>query len=114
MAHSALQDMVGRVCVITGAASLRSIGYATAELFAEHGAKVVVVDVVTTRRADLHADLLAALGADGGEPALGSLSAISYRSVGGEADGQLLAGAKGLEDILGYRRLTPIEPGKMR
>lgn len=34
-----------RVCVITGAASLRSIGYATAELFAEHGAKVVVVDL---------------------------------------------------------------------
>jgi NAD(P)-dependent dehydrogenase (short-subunit alcohol dehydrogenase family) len=35
-----------KVCVITGAASLRSIGYATAELFAEHGAKVVVVDLV--------------------------------------------------------------------
>jgi NAD(P)-dependent dehydrogenase (short-subunit alcohol dehydrogenase family) len=32
--------------VIVGAASLRSIGYATAELFAEHGAKVVVVDVM--------------------------------------------------------------------
>ena len=33
-----------RVCAAlgTGAASLRSIGYATAELFAEHGAKVVV------------------------------------------------------------------------
>jgi NAD(P)-dependent dehydrogenase (short-subunit alcohol dehydrogenase family) len=36
----------GKVCVIVGAASLRSIGYATAELFAEHGAKVVVVDVM--------------------------------------------------------------------
>jgi NAD(P)-dependent dehydrogenase (short-subunit alcohol dehydrogenase family) len=34
-----------KVCVITGAASLRSIGYATAELFAEHGAKVVVADL---------------------------------------------------------------------
>jgi NAD(P)-dependent dehydrogenase (short-subunit alcohol dehydrogenase family) len=34
-----------KVCVIAGAASLRSIGYATAELFAEHGAKVVVVDL---------------------------------------------------------------------
>lgn len=34
-----------KVCVITGAASLRSIGYATAELFAEHGARVVVVDL---------------------------------------------------------------------
>lgn len=35
-----------KVCVIVGAVSLRSIGYATAELFAEHGAKVVVVDVL--------------------------------------------------------------------
>jgi NAD(P)-dependent dehydrogenase (short-subunit alcohol dehydrogenase family) len=35
-----------RVCVIVGAASLRGIGYATAELFAEHGAKIVAVDVV--------------------------------------------------------------------
>jgi NAD(P)-dependent dehydrogenase (short-subunit alcohol dehydrogenase family) len=35
-----------KVCVITGAASLRSIGYATADLFAEHGAKVVVADLV--------------------------------------------------------------------
>jgi NAD(P)-dependent dehydrogenase (short-subunit alcohol dehydrogenase family) len=34
-----------KVCLIAGAASLRSIGYATAELFAEHGAKVVVTDV---------------------------------------------------------------------
>jgi len=35
-----------KVCVVVGAASLRSIGYATAELFVEHGAKVVVVDVM--------------------------------------------------------------------
>jgi len=34
-----------KVCVIAGAGSIRGIGYATAELFAEHGAKVVVVDV---------------------------------------------------------------------
>jgi NAD(P)-dependent dehydrogenase (short-subunit alcohol dehydrogenase family) len=35
-----------KVCVITGAASLRSIGYATAEIFAAHGAKLVIVDLV--------------------------------------------------------------------
>jgi NAD(P)-dependent dehydrogenase (short-subunit alcohol dehydrogenase family) len=35
-----------KVCMITGAATLRSIGYATAELFAEHGARVVVVDLL--------------------------------------------------------------------
>lgn len=34
-----------KVCVVVGASTTRSIGYATAELFAEHGAKVVVVDV---------------------------------------------------------------------
>lgn len=40
-----------RVCIVTGAASVRSIGYATAELFAEHGASVVVVDLVMDDRA---------------------------------------------------------------
>jgi NAD(P)-dependent dehydrogenase (short-subunit alcohol dehydrogenase family) len=39
-----------KVCVIVGAASLRSIGYATAELFAEHGAKVVLADVAMDER----------------------------------------------------------------
>lgn len=34
-----------KVCIITGAASLRGIGYATAELFAEHGARIVVADL---------------------------------------------------------------------
>jgi NAD(P)-dependent dehydrogenase (short-subunit alcohol dehydrogenase family) len=34
-----------RVCIVTGAASLRGIGYAAAELFAEHGAKIVVADL---------------------------------------------------------------------
>ena len=34
-----------KVCVIVGAASVRSIGYATAELFSRHGAKVAAVDV---------------------------------------------------------------------
>ena len=37
-----------KVCIIAGAASLRGIGYATAELFAEHGAKVVVADLAMT------------------------------------------------------------------
>lgn len=39
-----------KVCVIVGAGSLRGIGYATAELFAEHGAKIVAVDVVMSDR----------------------------------------------------------------
>jgi NAD(P)-dependent dehydrogenase (short-subunit alcohol dehydrogenase family) len=34
-----------KVCMIVGAASLRGIGYATAELFAEHGARLAVVDL---------------------------------------------------------------------
>ncbi|MEH3146722.1 MAG: SDR family NAD(P)-dependent oxidoreductase [Methylobacterium frigidaeris] len=34
-----------KVCVITGAASLRGIGRATARLFAEHGGKVVILDL---------------------------------------------------------------------
>jgi NAD(P)-dependent dehydrogenase (short-subunit alcohol dehydrogenase family) len=35
-----------KVCVIVGVTSLRSIGYATAELFAAHGAKLVLLDVM--------------------------------------------------------------------
>ncbi len=35
-----------KVCLITGSASLRSIGFATAELFAAHGAKLVLLDVM--------------------------------------------------------------------
>jgi NAD(P)-dependent dehydrogenase (short-subunit alcohol dehydrogenase family) len=34
-----------KVCVIAGAGSKRGIGYATAKLFQEHGAKVIVVDI---------------------------------------------------------------------
>lgn len=34
-----------KVCMIVGAASLRGIGYAAAELFAEHGAKIIAVDL---------------------------------------------------------------------
>jgi NAD(P)-dependent dehydrogenase (short-subunit alcohol dehydrogenase family) len=37
--------MNGRVCVVTGAASLQGIGRATAELLAANGAHVVVIDV---------------------------------------------------------------------
>jgi NAD(P)-dependent dehydrogenase (short-subunit alcohol dehydrogenase family) len=41
-----LLQLENKVCVITGAASIRSIGYGTAELFAAHGAKLVLLDVV--------------------------------------------------------------------
>jgi NAD(P)-dependent dehydrogenase (short-subunit alcohol dehydrogenase family) len=40
--HLLLED---KVCIIIGAASKRSIGYAAAELFAAHGAKLVLLDV---------------------------------------------------------------------
>ena len=34
-----------KVAVISGAAGLRGIGYATARLFAAHGAKVAILDL---------------------------------------------------------------------
>lgn len=40
-----LQLLQNKVCVIVGASSLRGIGYATAELFARHGAKIVALDI---------------------------------------------------------------------
>jgi hypothetical protein len=53
------------------------------------GCGLVVIDVVTTRRADLHGDLLAALGvaSDGTGSAL---TAVAYHAIGREGSGQLL------------------------
>ena len=62
-----------------------------------HGCGVVVVDVVTTRRADLQADLLAMLGADPAVEASGTLSAVSYQPVVRDCHGQLLAWPAALE-----------------
>lgn len=61
------------------------------------GCGVVVVDSVTTRRADLHADLLAALGADAGPSGPSALSAVSYRAVGRDEAGRLLAWPAAME-----------------
>jgi hypothetical protein len=59
--------------------------------YLRRGCGVVVVDAVTTRRADLHADLLASLGAEPGPAVPAALSAVSYRAVGRDDQGQLLA-----------------------
>lgn len=56
-----------------------------------HGRGLVVVDVVTTRRANVHAALFEALSAPETDVLPDGLSAVSYRSLGGEADGQLRA-----------------------
>ncbi len=40
-----LQLLQNKVCVVVGVSSLRGIGYATAELFARHGAKIVALDI---------------------------------------------------------------------
>jgi len=52
-----------KVCLIAGSASPRSIGYATAELFAEHGAKVVLIDLLMTEQVvrDFQTDMEARL-----------------------------------------------------
>lgn len=55
-----------KVCIIAGAASLRGIGYATAELFAEHGAKIVAIDLAMD--ADVEARIRTAIGQKVGGP----------------------------------------------
>lgn len=65
--------------------------------YLRRGCGLVVVDVVTTRRADLHTDLLTAIGADSTAAVPGPLSAVSYRSLGRESEGQLQAWPAALE-----------------
>jgi NAD(P)-dependent dehydrogenase (short-subunit alcohol dehydrogenase family) len=45
MKNNDFRLLIDHVCVIVGAANRRSIGYATAELFASHGAKIAILDV---------------------------------------------------------------------
>jgi hypothetical protein len=61
------------------------------------GCGVVVVDVVTTRRADLQADLLGMLGAEPAVEVSAALSAVSYRPVIRDGEGQLFAWPAELE-----------------
>jgi len=63
----------------------------------QRGCGLVIVDVVTTRRADLHADLLAAVGAEPIAALTGALSAVAYRAVDRSGEGQLQAWPVALE-----------------
>ncbi|MFG1421629.1 SDR family NAD(P)-dependent oxidoreductase [Roseixanthobacter liquoris] len=45
----AIPLMTGKVAIITGAASVRGIGWATARLFADHGARVALLDLNAER-----------------------------------------------------------------
>lgn len=59
--------------------------------YLQQGSSVVVVDTVTTRRADLNAAILSLLGVDAGAAATPpGLAAVSYRAVGREEETQQL------------------------
>lgn len=55
-----------KVCIITGAASLRGIGYATTELFAEHGARLIVADLAMDEK--VAAEIRTSVGAKVSRP----------------------------------------------
>jgi hypothetical protein len=58
--------------------------------YLQQGSSVVVVDTVTTRRADLNSAILSLLGVDAGAAMPTGLSAVSYRAVGREEETQQL------------------------
>src|SRR5262249_53360493 len=58
--------------------------------YLQQGCSVVVVDTVTTRRADLHDAILSLLGVDARPQVPTSLSAVSYRAVGRDEETQQL------------------------
>ena len=49
--------LTDKVCIITGAASQRGIGRATARLFSQHGGRVVIVDLDEAQARAAAADL---------------------------------------------------------
>ena len=53
------QLLANKTAIITGAASPRGLGKATATLFAEHGAQVVILDLDASQAQAAAADLLA-------------------------------------------------------
>ena len=60
--------------------------------YLQQGSSIVVVDTVTTRRADLNAAILSLLGVDASAAAMpAGLSAVSYRAVCREEETQQLA-----------------------
>ncbi len=65
--------------------AIKCVGYL------QRGSSVVVVDTVTTRRADLNAAILALLGVDPGAAIPAGLSAVSYCSDGREEPTQQLS-----------------------
>jgi hypothetical protein len=64
--------------------AIKCVGYL------QQGSSIVVVDTVTTRRADLNAAILSLLGVDTCGATSPSLSAVSYRAVGREEETQQL------------------------
>jgi NAD(P)-dependent dehydrogenase (short-subunit alcohol dehydrogenase family) len=52
-----MQLLKGKTAIITGAASPRGLGKATARLFAEHGARVAILDLDVDEAAEAAADL---------------------------------------------------------
>src|SRR5262249_13858909 len=56
--------------------------------YLQQDSSVVVVDTVTTRRADLNAAILALLGVESSAAPVSSLCAVSYRAVGREEETQ--------------------------
>jgi hypothetical protein len=56
----------------------------------QQGSSVVVVDTVTTRRADMHLAIMGLLGVDTNATPPSSLSATSYRAIGLEEEAQQL------------------------
>ena len=88
----------GRTAVISGAASPRGIGLATARLFAAHGARVAILDLQQGQAADAAAGL--------GEHHRGYACDVTDRDACGEAISQVLRDFGGIDILINNAGIT--------
>lgn len=88
----------GKTAIITGAASLRGLGKATAKLFAEHGARVAILDLDASAAEDAAADI--------GEEHIGLACDVTHKADCDNAAAAVLAAFEQIDIVINNAGIT--------